>query len=62
MPHLQLRVLLILGVLLGTLSLIQAASYTFTRLDFPDATTTSSFAINDRSQIVGYGTGENEGL
>jgi probable HAF family extracellular repeat protein len=52
--HLLVAVVVILGVLLGERDVVQAASFTFTTLDVPGASTTSAAGINSRGQIVGF--------
>jgi hypothetical protein len=50
MPHYQLRLLLILSVLLGCLSVARAGLYNFATLDIPNS---AAFDINDDGHIVG---------
>ena len=52
MPRSLLSAVLSLSLLLSTLVVAQDASYTFTTIDVPGATTTSVSKINDRGQMV----------
>jgi probable HAF family extracellular repeat protein len=53
MPHHARQALLTVGAVLGALSSIHGASYTFTTIDVPDALSVSAFGINDRGEVVG---------
>jgi uncharacterized membrane protein len=48
-----LRVLLLLGFLLSSLSIVQAASYIFIPINVPGTAGTSTSKINAQGQIVG---------
>ena len=54
MPYYFLCVLLTLSFLLGSLPVVQAASYSFKTLNAPGASVTLPYAINTKGQIVGY--------